>query len=726
VPQGFCILVQRRRTGEDMLAMEKIRQRQLERAAGAGSRWNATKEIRAETVRLLKVGGPELADTPERVARYRAREEAKQLTYARAGVTTAYFAERRIGPTLDLDESPPNEAARLAGVPVGRLVQLGPTGTVAEGFATGFLIASNLILTNNHVFAAASECENCAIQFGYEKVNGLLSEGTLFPLDPRVLFYTNPQLDFTVVGVSWAALVTGTLLAQFRSLPLIPTTGKILVGQPISIIQYPDAGPKKYGVRDNELLIPPQDNDPYLEYTTDTLPGSSGSPAFNRDWEVVALHHSGVPEVKDGSIMTIRGDPWRKGMPDSDIHWVANEGVRVSFICTDLSSAKVKPDSQAVLQNLLSTFNEDFNRLPAVQSQKEVGPMSTQLPGLGGMVVTVNGTANFYVGVPTPGVAIPSLALPADTAPAIVTAVEKKLQFDPDYDKRPGYDRDFLGIRVNHPEVANSRLAQILKEQDKPVVLKYHHYSVVMNKSRRLQMWSAVNVDYTPSKRRKGRSDFGTDTWVADPRIPGKYQIEDQELYQPAAKFDRGHIVRREDTAWGDTAQEEVYANSDSFHWTNCTPQHEQFNRAEYGFHGFWGDLENHIKSQAKDTGNRMSIFAGPVLDDANDIDHDFGGGPVKIPRRFWKVVLAVEEADSAGAALRAFGFVLDQSEAIQKYGIERFSVGKFKTYQYRLEDLGNETAVTFDQSVLDADAMQGAPEESKRVLIESLDQIRI
>jgi hypothetical protein len=31
----------------------------------------------------------------------------------------------------------------------------------------------------------------------------------------------------------------------------------------------------------------------YLQYTTDTLPGSSGSPVFNDDWEVVALHHGG-------------------------------------------------------------------------------------------------------------------------------------------------------------------------------------------------------------------------------------------------------------------------------------------------------------------------------------------------------------------------------------------------------------------------------------------------
>jgi V8-like Glu-specific endopeptidase len=30
-----------------------------------------------------------------------------------------------------------------------------------------------------------------------------------------------------------------------------------------------------------------------VQYLTDTLPGSSGSPVFDADWNVVALHHSG-------------------------------------------------------------------------------------------------------------------------------------------------------------------------------------------------------------------------------------------------------------------------------------------------------------------------------------------------------------------------------------------------------------------------------------------------
>jgi endonuclease G len=643
------------------------------------------------------------------------------LAFARAGVTEGFFAERRIGPTLDLDETPPNEAGRLAGIPVGRIVELDTRGQPSDGFATGFLIGPGLLLTNHHVFAAPEECRNCGVQFGYEKVNGTLAAGTVFAFDVIRFFYASDQLDFAVVGVAPNANGNSISLQQFRALPLIPAQGKILVGQPVSIIQYPEGGPKKYGVRDNELLIAPTDADPFLQYTTDTLPGSSGSPAFNKDWEVVGLHHSGVPEMKDGKILTLLGKPWEREMGDSAIHWIANEGVRVSRICQHLAALQLKPEYQAVLRELVRTFGDDFSRLPAIESQTETQPMDQSPPTTARVAISVNGTANFYFGQTPAAQSLPMLPAPA---PALAL-VEKKLRFDPDYAHRPGYKANFLGVPVPLPTVSAARQNELLKKNGKILVLKYHHYSLVMNRRRRLQMWSAVNVDYTPSKRRKERDEFGTDTWIPDPRIEGDLQILDQDLYEPAKKFDRGHIVRRDDAAWGDTAEEEILANSDSFHFTNSTPQHEQFNRDVFGFHGLWGGLENQIQKQANNVGDRMCILGGPILDNQNDIDHDFGGGVMKIPRRFWKVVVVAEHAH-ATPTLRAFGFILDQTEAIQQFGIEKFSAGQFATYQVRLQDITTDSGVQFAAAVRAADALAGAPPESRRIRIRSLDDVRI
>ena len=47
--------------------------------------------------------------------------------------------------------------------------------------------------------------------------------------------------------------------------------------------------------------------DLYVTYQTDTATGSSGAPVFNDQWDVVALHHSGVPEIRDGKWMTLTG-----------------------------------------------------------------------------------------------------------------------------------------------------------------------------------------------------------------------------------------------------------------------------------------------------------------------------------------------------------------------------------------------------------------------------------
>jgi endonuclease G len=710
-----------------MLHADLVRTRQLERAHRAGERWQALTERRAETVRLLRSGGPERADSPERVARFHAREDAKRLAFARAGVTESFFTERRIGPTLDLDDFPPNEPARLAGMPVGRIVALDRQSAIQEGFATGFLIAPSLLMTNHHVFAEAAETVDCGVQFLYEKgPGGDVGAGVVFSLDAGLFFYANEELDFAIVGVALTSS-GGQPLTEFNSLPLSPVIGKILVGQPISIIQYPDGGPKKYGVRDNELLLAPADREAFLQYSTDTLPGSSGSPAFNKDWEVVALHHSGVPEIRDGQILTIDGRTWTRGMPDSDIHWVANEGVRISAICTHLAAAQVSAAYRPALTGLLQSVGEDLASLPAIRSQQRGAAMTTTTttPAAAERLyqVVVNGTANFYANAPAPAAQVTRAvaALPA----AAPSTIEKKLRFDPDYGHRRGYQKDFLDVDVPLPDVSAARAGELLKSNGHPLVLKYHHYSLVMNRQRRLMMWSAVNVDYTKSKRRKTRDQFGTDTWIADPRISGDQQIQDPELYEPAAKFDRGHIVRRDDTAWGDTAEEEILANSDSFHWTNCTPQHEQFNRDQFGFHGLWGGLENQIQDQAKNVRNTMSIFAGPVLDDANDIRHDFGAGDVQIPRRFWKVLLVVEDAGSPAAALRAFGFVLDQSKAINQFGIERFSAGEFEVFQRSLDEISAVSGVTFPAVVVAADVMAGSPEESRRRPLRSFEDVR-
>lgn len=710
-----------------MVSPSDLAARKHEVCKAAARRYRDRAPRVAETAERLQRGGSVAAATPERAERFRLREAAKRRM--RPGVLGF---ERIIGDTVDLEESPPTVSARRAGVPVARIVELVDRHRVGEGFATGFMAGSGLLFTNWHVFSRAGEAAGCAAQFGYEiNDSGLLDAGTVFELSPATFFLSDEALDIALVAVKPAAAIGSRSLAEYERVRLIPELGKILPGHPVSIIQHPDGRHKHWAVRQNKLLLEPGDADLFLQYATDTLPGSSGSPAFNHDWELVAIHHSGVPRMVDGEIVTRTGRVWMPGMPDSDIDWVANEGARVSKVHAFLKAQQMPdPAQQALLDALLSESTDPVViREGLVAAADARGGSSSSVSTEGhAMQVVVHGTANFYIGsgaTASVGVApAPAVGPAALPVPAPGVGVEKKLRFDADYPNRPGYQDGFLpGFTVPTPRAP---LDEVIRHGNGQKILRYHHYSLVMHKARRFCMWAASNVNYDPGKRWRSRKQFGTDTWKPDPRIAGEFQIDDVELYDPAKKFDQGHIVRRDDVAWGNTMDEEEFGNSDSFHFTNCTPQHEEFNRAVFQFKGLWGELENHIGTQAGFLQNRLIVFAGPVLAD-DDPTRDFGlGADIQIPIAFWKVVIAVEDPDQA-PSLRAYGFILSQQEAIDVHGWEnRFNAGKFTEQQVALAMITERARVTFPQIVLDADPLAGDPNESRGRRLSSLEDVRL
>ncbi|MEO5742223.1 MAG: hypothetical protein ABIS29_16680, partial [Vicinamibacterales bacterium] len=79
-----------------------------------------------------------------------------------------------------------------------------------------------------------------------------------------------------------------------------------------------------------------------------------GSPVFNDQWEVVALHHSGIPR-KDGSgrILTRDGKVWTAAMGETAVDWVANEGVRISRILKHLQALSMSGVQATLRKQLL-------------------------------------------------------------------------------------------------------------------------------------------------------------------------------------------------------------------------------------------------------------------------------------------------------------------------------------------------------------------------------------
>ena len=261
------------------------------------------------------------------------------------------------------------------------------------------------------------------------------------------------------------------------------------------------------------------------------------------------------------------------------------------------------------------------------------------------------------------------------------------LEFDEDeerpishYDDRRGYDEEFLGSS-GEALVPLPTLSPGLRDEAfrvKPdargmnaYALDYTHFSVVMSKTTKLALYTAVNIDGTSEvllNRRNTR-------WKIDPRLPREFQTGN-ELYRHN-KLDRGHLVRRLDPVWGptDIARQ---ADDDSFHYTNSAPQHARLNQRE------WLKLEDHLLRLTHRKNLKLTVFTGPINDAS---DQTYRGA--SIPQEFWKVIAMIGPDDQ----LHATGYVLSQTEFLDDI---EFRFGQFRTYQTAINVIERRTGISF------------------------------
>ena len=242
-----------------------------------------------------------------------------------------------------------------------------------------------------------------------------------------------------------------------------------------------------------------------------------------------------------------------------------------------------------------------------------------------------------------------------------------------DYRDRLGYEATFLRDPVPMPVVTSGRddVLTFTFDGNTEDVLRYEHFAVKMSRSRRLCLFSAVNIDglQSISIPRVG--------WRTDPRIPLEAQIRN-ECYGPEPKFSRGHMTRREDPVWGPSAIASK-ANADSMHVTNAVPQMQPFNG------GVWLELENYALQNARKDDMRISVFTGPFLTSQDPVR--FG---VKVPTEFWKVIAFIH--DQTGQ-LCATGYTMSQQDFL---GEEEFVFGKHKTAQRSIASIEQRTGLSF------------------------------
>lgn len=613
------------------------------------------------------------------------------------------------------------------------------------GFGTGFLVAPGVLMTNHHVISSAEEARYAQAEFDFE----LDVRGEDKPVS-RFAVLTDPapialqELDFCLVAVAAQSLDRRRRIDEFGWLPLNGAEGKAIVGEYLTIIQHPAGERKQVCVRENKLLKYDEGGNT-VWYKTDTVAGSSGSPVFNQLWQVVAIHHSGVPETDaQGRWLTVDGKVWDGSMDETRAAWKANEGVRISRIVEYLRSrAAEHPLGSAVLQlsnsSAVSPVRPDEARNEA-RSEYEEGELRMTFPvqvafrigGLGLPPPPANGGA-----LPPPRNVV--VARLGGDGLALPSGIEKVNVDQSTYAQRTGYDPAFLGkgqLRVPLPIVKGANARQVLKfgRGARDLELRYWNYSVVMNKTRRLAFFSAVNVD---ARKRPPDAGRDGDRWYLDTRIDDAAQLgaefygaqREFEVDRSANPFDRGHLTRRLDAQWGANPEQAKRNGDDSFHWTNCSPQHWKFNQGAKR----WLGLEDYVVQGFAGRRGRACIINGPVFDapwstvgddgqlgiavhGAPADDPTFGGVP--IPKLFFKVVAcATPDEELATAA-----FVMSQEDLLATVdrirGMrstepgeeERLTAAEAKLFQVSVADVAALTDLDFGP-LIDGDTFRGGEE---------------
>lgn len=226
-----------------------------------------------------------------------------------------------------------------------------------------------------------------------------------------------------------------------------------------------------------------------------------------------------------------------------------------------------------------------------------------------------------------------------------------------------GYDPEFLDTALPLPRPARA-----------VHVLDYPRFTVLLDTERRLAAATGVNIDGSSLLDLPRAGD-----WRLDPRIgddaqtgPAVYARND---------LDRGHLVRRRDPGWGETADARA-AMAATFFYPNAAPQAAGFNQSKE----LWLGLEDHVLAYAESTDQRLSVFTAPIL---GDDDPPYRG--IRIPLRFWKI------ASWQGAGgLATAGFILDQADLVDTGDglLAAPPLGAFRTFQVPVAEIAELTGL--------------------------------
>ncbi|MCD8014451.1 MAG: serine protease [Lachnospiraceae bacterium] len=147
-------------------------------------------------------------------------------------------------------------------------------------YATGLLLKNDYVITNKHVLPNENSVQMGEAVFGYDDCKNSVEKRIDF--DEKD-FFISQECDLT--------------LAKLKNASDMDEVPGMRTGDPekclndiVPIIQHPRGYYKQICIGHNSLVYADTE---VIQYLTDTLPGSSGSPVFNSEWELIGLHSRG-------------------------------------------------------------------------------------------------------------------------------------------------------------------------------------------------------------------------------------------------------------------------------------------------------------------------------------------------------------------------------------------------------------------------------------------------
>jgi endonuclease G, mitochondrial len=162
-----------------------------------------------------------------------------------------------------------------------------------KAIGTGVLVSSDLVLTNYHVLQAGiaddpSNIDKFQLSFGrLTSTIGKEAVGQTFGLadNPIIRSSSTNELDYVLLRVEPAIRESNIIH------PVIYNQTSPPKGSGIHVLQHPDGDSMKIVFGTNGITGVYRENG-LVQYISQTSTGSSGSPCFNDDWQLVALHHA--------------------------------------------------------------------------------------------------------------------------------------------------------------------------------------------------------------------------------------------------------------------------------------------------------------------------------------------------------------------------------------------------------------------------------------------------